>query len=252
MFTAAIALWVAAAPSTKDFEEYARAAQEFEAMVSRVGAVGAMPRITDTRVARLVSTLSDERRFLSSPFPPDPNDRSFEVCSRSTRAVVAYMMSGTGSLAGVDPGTAARRIQAQMAKNTLNYQDELAMLMPFVTRCHGRLAVALAEWVRARNVAGFADVQREGLAQMRLGILQTYLGALISAGDTALKESFRERLLRAAADSASAFSAILTLEGRRSVLQALRSFPIGRTLTVHAARIEKEMSRTDCQGLCAL
>ncbi len=246
---AALALYVGAAPTTTDLEEHARAARELETMSS--GLPEHMPRLTDARVARVLSILADERRFLGAPFPPDRLDVPTEVCGRTTRAVGAYMMSGMGKLAGADAPTAARRIMAQMGRNTLAYQDELAMLMPFTIRCYGRMVRPLEEWLRVRGASGLADEQRKGLAQVRLGILEMYVSAIISVRDPGLKQTFRERLLRAAADAAPALASVLTLDGRRSVLHALRSVPFDGALRPYGAAIEKEMSKTDCQRACA-
>lgn len=153
-----------------------------------------------------------------------------------------------------DPLKVAALTRQLMNENFVQYQDENAMLQPFMIRCQAKLIPLMAEFSSGLEPEEFTDVRKQGLEQARNGMWQIYASVVLAAANPDIHIENRAALLQALADTADTYAAAQRpqqrFEIRMLAKNALEHAP--KSLHDNISRIIDAMSLQDCSGLCAL
>jgi hypothetical protein len=263
LLTCLAAAWIALAsmqthghPPTNSPAAYMEAAAKMDQRIAQRSAEGSMPRITEPETSALIDVLSDSHRFLESrTYTVDNIGELMEICGQANRVSMAYALFGMKErLAG--NGTTddiTRQMTMLMEENILSFQPELEQLHPFLLRCLAKEVQPLAAFMAALPPQELTPTRLAGLKQFRGGLLNSYSGHLISAGNPALRPSYRRQVLQAMAESSPAFASALQPPIRQQIAQTatdlIHDAPAESRADIEA--IIKAMSTPDCTGLCA-
>jgi hypothetical protein len=239
----------------QDAAQYFTASQEFERLVSQTTADHRMPRISDKKAAELIATLSDSRRFLdSTTYQVKDLGPLTEMCGKANVAVMSYALFDVKN--NIDPNANAKGVAVQGArlveKNVQTFQDELERLQPFLFRCMAKQITLLTEYMLSLKPEELTDTRLAGLRQMRSGIFESYYGVLQIANNSALKDSYRIKVLQAIGDTATQYASILQPPARRQIVDlAKSSLPTApNALQESLGKIVNAMTQARCDGLC--
>lgn len=234
----------------QDLNAHAAAGARFEALRSADPA--AMPRLADPEAGELLRTLGDVPRFLparmSAPLPAVA-----DTCGRVRDAILAYQ-----SFEAMQGG---QLVPQRLLDNGATYQEELAVLQPFLAHCIAR-QVPLAE-------ATLQQIDPRMRAQLRLGglrrgqttVMQLYASLSASLSDPRVQPARTQSLLDALAQTAAVHVRALTLENRQSLRdmarEQLQRLQAGPQSASHEAagdwrRIQQALADERCAALCEL
>jgi len=234
---------------------YLRAGEELEALFAQAAKDGRAPRLADRNVATLIRVLSDSKRYL--------DDTTYEgkdilllsdVCGKANAAVMSYGLFDHANAIDrkADPTRQAQQVFQLMERNVIRFQDELQHLQPFLVRCMAKAIPLLGDFIASLPPAELTDVRRAGVRGTRQGAFVAYYGVLLAANSRALKESYKEAVLSAMADTAAHYASILQPPMRRQVADVAASMSAGvqGRLRGYVEQILQAMSETRCEGLC--
>ena len=245
----------------KDLSPYMAASRAFAEKASLAARQHAMPRLTDADAAPLITTLSDYRRFLDGhEFTPEEMNGLIEMCHTANQIYVAYALSDldrrvdrSAQLPGV-----ARQTGDVIMQNTYAFQQELALIQPFLLRCMAKqlapLASMLTDLAPQSRAEQLTDTRLARMRGMLGGLSTSYVGMFALLKDEQLSSAYKLAMLEALADVANAARAAMSLDVRKQVLAELAALdpavkaPFGKYLDHIAAA----MRNTACEGLCAI
>ncbi len=234
---------------------YLEASARFEALVAQGAQERRMPRATEAQAADVIATLSDTQRFLNSTtYRPKDLPLLTDMCGKANAAVMAYALFDLK--AHIDqsakPQVVAVQLQRLMERNVHTFQEELSRLQPFLVRCMATQIPLLEVFVSSLKPEEMTDIRRAGLQKARMGTFAMYVGVLESARATSLGESYRQNLLEALAETASAFAPSLQLTERSRILDFVKAVrPIApSSFDLYLGKISEAMSDVRCDGLC--
>lgn len=236
---------------------YLEAAQAFEERIASATNDGKMPRLEDEQVAELIAVLSDSSRFIANATYRTENlGDLMAMCDKANRLVMAYVLFDLKT--HVDrkaaPTQIARQVNLLMARNTVAFQNELALLQPFSLRCLARTIPLLTDFVAALPPGEFTPTRRAGLQQARNGILETYYGLLYTANAPQLDDSYRTRIFEVLAETAAPYASTLPPRTRQGIVAQAQAVQqdVPAKLQPHLSTIIDAMSQPECTGLCKL
>lgn len=240
-----------------EVDAYLAAGKEFEKITAEKTAQGRMPRLEDKGVATLLSTLSDNKRFLN---PASYQQRDLltlmDMCKKTNTISMSYALFDMKSHVkdGDDQAVIVQQVTKLMGMNILSYQNELEQLHPFLIRCFAITVPLLSEFAATLKPEEFTKVRLEGLQQVRNGVLSIYYGHLQAINFPELGKSFKAKSVQALAEAAIPFATIIQPAARQQIVelatatQKSTSGEIARNLR----KIIDAMSTTECTGLCKL
>lgn len=245
------------AARAQDLNAHAAAGARFEAL--RAAQSAAMPRLADPPAAEVLRTLADVQRFLparaaKSNAAPSPAELSAvaDTCGRVRDAVVAYQ--SFGALQG------GQLVPQRLLDNGATYQDELALLQPFLAHCIARqvpLAEAALQQIDARTRL---QLRLGGLRRGQAAVMQLYASLSAALADARVRPAHTQTLLSALAQTANVHVRALPLADRRTLRKmaqvqlqggagdAARNGPRAEAWR----RIERAMAEPRCAALCEL
>ncbi len=252
-------VWLFAGMSTAavahDADEYLRASQEFEHLVSQATPDTGMPRITNKKVLELLSTLSDSKRFLdSATYQIKDMSLLAAVCTKANAFLTMYLLFDISN--GVDPRADQKQVtlqvQTTMEQNFSTFQDELERLQPFSLRCGAKQIALVHEFVLSLKPEEFTDVRRGGLRKFRDGMFGMYHGVLQNINISTARKSYRTKLVQSMAETAKQYSSILQTTVRRQLFSLVKSIQASapREFQSCLEAIANAMSDTRCDGAC--
>ncbi len=231
---------------------YFEASRQFDAWIEKTGA---MPRLSDGRAAMFLATLSDSQRFLDgNTFDEAQLPALLDLCDKANRKGIVYLMFDLDKEFDESmPLEAAQQvIIKRMLQNAHTYQDELAELQPFATRCMGRLVSSISPLFDRMKPEEITSVRRAGLDKMRKGMDSAVLGTLVSASDLSLKDRYRTNTLMAVAETAPQFVSAMNPDEREKLLSAAKEAisTAPENLKGYIEKIADALAEPSCEGLC--
>lgn len=244
---------IAAGPAgAQEFEPYLQASKTLMAMRE-------LPRMKDPLGPALLDILGDSQTFLDKrPFTQDDMGPLMEVCGIANKLSVSYMLHGLDKgLAGVDKNdmqAAARAMQSVAMRNVFEYQDEMAILMPFTLRCQARMAPLLEDFLRKLPPAEFTDIRKGGVRQVQNGAFGSYSGYLTMITGSGIKDANLRRMSGTMAEVAPAYASLMQLAQRRQLheLAAASKAKAPAALAGDLEKVIQAMASNDCNALCSV
>lgn len=241
----------------RDLPEYINAAREFDSLIVEASKSNGMPRITDKKVAKLLSVLSDSQGFLNSiAYETKKPNALLDICGSANAISMKYALFGLKDVIGpkTDQSKIAVLLRQVMEKNIVAFQDELELLQPFLIRCMAKQGPLLNAFLLTLKPEEITEVRVNGVRQARNGAFGMYIGLLQSLNFKGIKASYREKLLRALAETAERYSAILQPTARRQLSDFAKLVQLSspQRFQDDLKTIIEAMSTTTCDGLCKL
>ena len=256
---AAVLMWMYASVTTiacaQDATAYLNASEELQRLSLLATPESGMPRMSDKKVAALISTLSNSRLFLdSAPYQLKDLSVLMDICGKSNAAVMSYMLFDLKNNIDPngDPNLSALQMQKVVIKNAHTFQDELEQLQPFSLRCGAKMNPLLTEFLLSLTPEELTDIRLAGLKQTQNGTMNSLFGVLLMSNDPTLKISYRSLMLQAASEAAASNATILPLTARRKIVELAKSAQPNAPEEFHNALegIVDAMSDTRCEGMC--
>ena len=152
------------------------------------------------------------------------------------------------------PNVVALQVARLGERNIRTFQNELEQLQPFLVRCMAKQIPVLTEFMLSLKPEEMTETRRAGLQKARNGLVNAYYNFLQMANSSELKESYRNKVLQAMAETAVQYSSILQLDARRKIfdIAKLGQANAPKTLRVYFKKIVNAMAEKSCEGLCRL
>ena len=229
------------------------AADRFEALAKDAEVTGRMPRRGDLGVANLLDTLADAVGIYGTPkFPARLAE--IGVCLDVRKALVRYSLHGLR--AELPPSTtsaeSAQAVRAGSARNIVAYQDEIAQLAEFDTRCRATLTPELEAVVATHAPQETTTERRDGLRKLRIAIGDVAAGEVLQLGTAGLQPDNRDRLLAVMLTHLPVSVRAMTHDERRALARRLVDVKASAPST-SGSKIDALvgiLSSTDCAALC--
>lgn len=240
-----------------EIDAYLAAAQEFEKITAEKTAQGRMPRLEDKGVAALISTLSDNKRFLNqASYQQGDLLALMDMCKKTNAITMSYALFDMKSHVkqGDDQTVIVQQVAKLMGMNILSYQNELEQLHPFLIRCFARSVPLLSEFTATLKPEEFTEVRRGGIQQARNGILSIYYGHLQAISYPELRKSFKEKSSQALAEAAIPFASMIQPAARKQIVDMATNTQKSTSgeIASNLRKIIDAMSATECTGLCKI
>jgi len=223
--------------------EQAEAARTFASL--RSAHPDRMPRLAEADAGPVLRALADPRALPAEGAPADLAAVS-DTCDHAQEAVLAYLSFGA-----MQDG---RFVASVVAGNAATYQDELALLQPFLAHCIARQVPLAEETLRRLDPKMASQLRLGGLRRGQTGVLQLYAGLATAVGDARFGAAYVDVLLGALADSAPAHARALSVASR-AVPRSLAADQLARAQGARRTAWQKvldAMSDTRCEALCEL
>jgi hypothetical protein len=244
---------IAIAADSGSVAEYRNASSRFAALVAAAEATNNGAQLQTGEAQRLVSLLSDEKRFLKAePYGVKDLGDLVDLCAMSNKAVTSLALFGLKT--GVDRHTLTNEIAALLEQNIRNFAGQLRQLQPFLIRCFGREVSPMTEFTLSLTPQQFTDVRRQGLEQVRNGIGNMFTGALQAVGDSKYDQSYRLAMIRALAEAAPSLVQVTQMPKRRELhtLADGASKDLSPLFRPYLDTIRRALENDTCKGLCSL
>ncbi|QEI07074.1 hypothetical protein FXN63_15425 [Pigmentiphaga aceris] len=219
---------------------------------------GGMPRLSDPDAGPLIKRLSDHRQFLDGrTFTQAQLGDLISVCHSANQISVAYALFDLDRR--IDRKSqlpeVGHQAAAVMMQNTYTFQEELALIQPFLVRCMSKQLAPLLEMVEAISPEARArDPRMAKLRNMLDGIASNYTSLFEVMHDDRLSPAYKEAMLAALSDVADTVQAAMPVSARQQVLTEMDALdPAAKApFAKHFDRIDVAMRKTVCEGLCAV
>ncbi|MDM0057454.1 hypothetical protein [Variovorax fucosicus] len=244
MVLAALAPSFAGAASAPALAAHAEAGRAFDAL--RAAQPGRMPRLAEAEAGTLLRVLGDAPRFLDDMnYTPAELGVLSDLCDRNKAAITAYISFGAVQPSGIDASVVVR--------NVLEFQDELAVLQPFLARCIARQVPIAEAMLRQMGERQASQLRLGGLKRSQTSLLQLYAGIATCFSDPRFGPAYCG-LLDLMAELAPVHARALPLASRTMairLLPPLQQLPAGPQREA-VQRIVDAMSDDRCTALCLL
>lgn len=247
-----------ASASAQDFSSYLAASRSFFDKRNQFEQKRAMPRLTDSDVAPLISTLSDSQRFLDGVdfATKDLNDLT-AVCREINNVVAAYTffdLKNQIDLTSSNLPLMKQKMRELMQKNMRSFQIELSLLQPFAIKCLAKTLATTVDFVKGLKPEEMTEVRIAGLRKLRGGIANAYIRLLEDSVDEGLGFQYKSALFKALAETSGTLQTILLRQEREKIIGAVRAMPSAsqESFGGYFKDIETAMSSSQCVDLCAI
>ncbi|MEJ8853540.1 hypothetical protein WKW79_03110 [Variovorax robiniae] len=235
---------VARAGSDLPLTAHAQAGQAFDGLRSLHP--DQMPRLDDAQGGVVLRLLGDSKRFVDDVrYTPEDLAALSQVCDRTRAAITAYT-----SFNAVQQGVPDAKVVVQ---NVVDYQDELAVLQPFVARCIARQVLLAEAMLQKLGAAQASQLRLGGLKRAQNSLLQLYAGVASCFADSRFGASYCA-LLDTMSELARVHARGLPLVSRAFGLRLLpqpAQVPEGPRREA-LQRIVDALGDIRCTGLCLL
>lgn len=216
--------------------------------------------ISDPRVQTLLAVSDFDAVFGDAPLTVSDIPQISDICGKANRIQVTYGLANLASAMPSNPNNAPmkelqRRLIALENHNTITYQDVTIPMRAFAMRCLAREMPLLAAFFKALPQEQRTPVRLGGLAQMRLGIAQELIGAIVITEEhDELSPKNRHIALAAAAAAAPNLTAALQMPERSRIVAFATSAKATAATDDQAAleAIIKAVADEHCEGLCQI
>lgn len=202
-----------------------------------------MPRLTDPQAEAELRTLGDIDRFLPARMSAQLPAVA-DTCGRVRDIVIAYQ-----SFNAMENG----QLSAQrLLHNGATYQDELALLQPFVAHCIARQVPLAEATLRQIDPRMRARLRLGGLRRGQATVMQLYASLSTAQSDARIAPAQTQALLEALAETAPVHVRALTLDDRRHLRESATTQLRAQPSSAPWRRIQQAMGDTECAALCEL
>jgi hypothetical protein len=252
-----LVLFASAATAAESFDlrPYREANARFLELLA-AGEGGVAKDLRTPEFARLVTLMSDEKRFLrAKAFTQADMPDVMDLCDMANRNDMGLLFFGVKSRIDAKWSDAekVRKLTPLIEQNSIDFQPELTTLQPFHIRCMGLGMPLLEDFVRALPPDQMTPVRRGGLTKMRNGYTEMISGMLMNIGDMRLSTRYRAAVVEAMADAAPALASVFNLSQRARLLGIVeKSEPtMPREFKTSRERIQRALQDSECSVLCA-
>ena len=240
----AVLLLLPFAAGAQSPDAHAEAGRAFDTL--RASQPDRMPRIAEPEGAAVLRVLGDAPRFLDAVrYGPDDLAVLSDLCDRERTAITDYT--------GFRAQQQGQFVASVVVANMLEFQEELAVLQPFLARCIARQVPVAEGLLRQLGERQAAQLRLGGLRRSQAVLLQLYAGVASCLSDARFGPSYCG-LLDVMAELAPVHARALPLASRAMVtrmLPAVEQVPAGpRRQAVQ--RIAEAMAIDRCTSLCLL
>lgn len=239
-----LALLFPGAVVAQSLDAHAEAGRAFDAI--RATLPDRMPRLAEPQDAAVLRVLGDAPRFLDAVrYGPDDLAVLSDLCDRDRTIITAYT--------GFRAQQQGQFVASVVVANMLEFQEELAVLQPFLARCIARQVPVAEGLLRQLGERQAAQLRLGGLKRSQAALLQLYAGIATCLSDARFGAAYCG-LLDVMAELAPVHARALPLASRAMVtrmLPAVEQVPAGpRRQAVQ--RIAEAMATDRCTTLCLL
>ncbi|RHW18757.1 hypothetical protein D1610_00930 [Sphingomonas gilva] len=238
-------------------------AQDFDAAVRALNqridqrpANTPLPRTSDPEVAKLLAVVEDRAGRFGTPGFPVRGYQSYQaVCGAAQALTMRYAMFGyDASAAAADPVQAEAKLAAAITANTRAYQNEIFPLMGFTIRCTALHVPVFEDIVARLGPSGMTRERRDGLAQLRGGLVQLIEGTLMMMAQSAVQPAHRAAMLKRIGDDSPMLVRMMTLQQRSELAARVARYApaVPAASKGDLDRLRAALADRRCEGLCAV
>lgn len=235
---------VMATAAAQPLDAHAEAGRAFDTL--RALQPDRMPRLADGPGGAVLQVLGDAPRFLdAAAWGPADLGALSELCDRDKAVITSYF-----SFEALQQG---EFVAATVVRNIHAYQDELAVLQPFLARCIARQVPVAEAMLRQMGERQASQLRLGGLKRSQMSLLQLYAGLSNCFTDAGFGPAYCG-LLEVMAELAPVHARALPPASRAA---AVRMLPAPASLAagpqrVAVERIVNAMRDESCVALCLL
>lgn len=218
---------------------------------------GRLARLRTAEFASLIRVVSDEERLLGpEPVPVADLDQAFDTCGQVQSVMTAMMFFDADGLrkAIASGDNELPAVRAMLDRNTVEFQDELSVLQPFLFRCMAWLLPSVNEFAASLAPQDWTPERRDGLRMSRRGVVMLYTAPMPILAAESLRDGYKRSILDSLVEHADVYASASSLVDRKLVVAVLRT-QRGRVPADYVAGIDRliaAFSSTACSGLCAI
>jgi hypothetical protein len=239
---------------------YLAKAKDFQAIQRERAAKGEMPRISEPRIAEMLSILSDRAGSFGSPaFSPSMEQISKGFCQIPAQLAEVYMnfniKSELSKISKSDPKSRGDVLTRLYDRNRVAFQDEVTPLMAFSLRCLFSSLPRLSTELQVMYGAGSVPNMKTFLYPIQHHIRNSISLMIIKPlAETSLREENRKLFFTVIYQERKHWIDALPLEARASLKQEIRmqAPQVSAAYRDRIAVIEQALDDKKCEGLCKL
>ena len=237
--------------------EYLSLSKELEQLVAEATPDRSTVRLSNKKVAELISTLLASQHVLeSTTYQIENLGTLMDICGSANAVVMSYMLFDLKNSVNpkTDPTPVAHQVQKVMENNLLAFQEELGQLQPFLLRCMAKQIPLMTAFMKSLKPEELTNIRLAGLQQHRDGVFSVYFGFLQNINNPSLEESYRAKILQTLAETATEYSSVLKPTARQQIIALANSVGLKTSNVFHRYldAIIKAMTESACNGICIL
>lgn len=216
-----------------------------ESMIGVERGQARLPRLADPVEGKVLEDVWNEPAILgAAPYSADDIPALLNIVQKQTRILQIY------TLYSPDGG----KTPPDTARNTAEYQDELARSHAFLLKVVAASLVAINDFGAHLSKDEKTETRFDGIRQMRLGLQEIVTGVALALRNPALREANQTLLARGLAENAAAIVAGIAPADRAALAAALRAAQ--PALKPEAKKAVEQFvgvaEKAPCDGLCRL
>lgn len=243
--------------SSTHIKNYLNSSSEFEALIEKESTAGRLPRIEDSASLKVFNQLSNSQKAITSEtYSVDDLGVLLNVCGKANQFNMTYMLHGMNSMVDntESPQALEEKLLQLMSENSIKFQNELYVFFPFVIDCIAIQSPLILTFWESLPIDQQTQVRKDGIIQVRSGILNIYAGAFISLRDSEIELAFSEALLESVTQAAPNMASILSLDSRGVVLNMVSEYSIEapEKYMDKLGSMSRDFGSKECNTICQL
>jgi hypothetical protein len=251
--TLAACLFVAGATAAPapTLDRFRAASAELSEAVSAADAAGRpLPRVSDPAREAMIRDALDQRvlALISwTDFGPAASN-----CMPALNALQMYAMTGTGAADRGGQGETSPEGQKIVTANAFRYHDEQVLAATFAVSCAAQLTTGMSSFWNNLSESERNPARRQGIAQMRRGILSIYDGLVGMLTEAPYTPANKALIVEAIIRNTPLLGATLTPDLRTRVANSitLQLPSLSATARADLIRVRDSLLAMPCEGLC--
>lgn len=245
--------------ASHDLASYKRASDQFIKLAALSQSQHRMPAWSEPDAASVLQVMTDEQRFFDAEkYTLADMNALLETCQMVRRVTLSYYLFDTGADTDTSNKNDADKLMAAnqevVKRNLIKYQDETYSLQTFQQRCFGVYLALVSELATTRASVKLSQTQLEGVAQIRVGVIQAFLTPVQMAVITEVSAANRHKLFAVMSRMAPNYAHTLDLHARAALRNYFQRFhtTLPQEFHVYLDDFEKAMASSSCTGLCLI
>jgi hypothetical protein len=214
------------------------------------GSGGRFPDRNDPAVAQQLDAVRTAMDAFGTPaFPVSDISMIDGVCGRLNAAMQSYLLFDLTAILARKEKTVAEVV----ANNAVRFEREFFVFMPAVVKCNAQMMPVLEAFWTNLPAADRTQIRVQGIQKARVGMEQSLLGLAMVSGEPQYIAANQALAIKMVATAAPAFSRVLPLSNRQSLLAAIKGIAgISQRFPAELTAIEQALSNRECTALCAV